>query len=104
MGKPTSNVSLTPELVAFVQEQVSTGNFGSSSEVHRAALAALKKSEEERQAKIDRLRAEIQIGIDGIDAGRFTEINTDEEQSAFIAKCRGEATRRVKSRGVKIAP
>jgi len=104
MGKPTSNVSLTPELVAFVQAQVSAGNFGSSSEVHRAALAAMKQSEEERQVRIDRLRAEIQVGIDDIDAGRFTEIKSDDEQRDFIANCSDGATRRLVSRGVKIAP
>ena len=104
MGKPTSNVSLTPELVAFVQEQVSSGNFTSSSEVHRAALVAMKKSEEEHQARIARLRGEVQKGIDQIEAGQFTEVQDSEELRQWIGECGDQARRELKKESVKIAP
>ena len=104
MGKPTSNVSLTPELVEFVNEQVGTGNFSSSSEVHRAALSSMKKFEEERQARLARLRSEIQLGIDDIEAGRLARMNSPEELEIFLSECSEEATKRVRTRGVKISP
>ena len=101
---PTSNVNLTPELVSFVQDQVETGHFNNNSEVHRAALAAMKKAEEERQAKLNRLRAEIQVGLDDIEAGRYTEINSSEELHDFVSAIGNEARRELEAEGVKIAP
>lgn len=40
-----ANVSLTPELAAFVADQVASGRFGSASEVVRAALRSLERDE-----------------------------------------------------------
>nr|WP_082012516.1 type II toxin-antitoxin system ParD family antitoxin [Belnapia sp. F-4-1] len=42
------NVSITPELAAFVQGRVATGRYRSASEVVRAALRRLVETERER--------------------------------------------------------
>ena len=60
------NVSLTPELERIVNENVSSGLYGSASEVVREALRLL----HERQLRLADLRREIQIGIDDLDNGR----------------------------------
>lgn len=73
---------------------VETGHFNNNSEVHRAALAAMKKVEEERQARLDRLRAEIQVGLDDIEAGRCVEINSEEELSQMMDDCYDRAMER----------
>ncbi len=101
---PTSNVNLTPELSDFVQSQVDCGLFNNNSEVHRAALAALKKREEERQAKLDWLRGEIQLGLDDLGAGNYTEFDSPEAVSNFIAEIGKEARQELEAEGVKIAP
>lgn len=44
------NVSLTPELHAFVSELVRSGNYANHSEVVRAGLRLLKHEEEQRRA------------------------------------------------------
>ena len=42
-SRASLNVSLTPELVAFVAPQVASGRYASASEVVRAALRCLKR-------------------------------------------------------------
>ena len=49
------NVSLTPELHAFVSELVRSGNYANHSEVVRAGLRLL-KHEEQRQGEAGRSR------------------------------------------------
>jgi antitoxin ParD1/3/4 len=44
------NVSLTPELAAFVQDRVASGRYGSASEVVRAALRLLEEDERLKRA------------------------------------------------------
>ncbi len=50
MPSPTTmNVSITPELAAFVQGRVATGRYRSASEVVRAALRLLEEAERGRE-------------------------------------------------------
>ena len=83
---PTQNVHLTTELELFIKEQVSGGNFNNASEVHRAALAAMRRTEEERKLRLARLRGEIQKGIDSIDSVEFLVVESEEEEARFFAE------------------
>ena len=47
---PTRNVSLTPEIEAFIVGRVASGRFRSASEVVRAALRLLEENESKREA------------------------------------------------------
>jgi antitoxin ParD1/3/4 len=60
----TLNVSLTPHLEAFIHETVTSGRYQSASEVVRTALRLLEEREQERTARIEQLRQEIQKGLD----------------------------------------
>lgn len=75
---PTQNVNLTNELESFVKGQISRGHFKNVSEVHRAALSLLAR-QEERQLRITRLRKEIQLGLDDMEAGLLREYECAEE-------------------------
>jgi antitoxin ParD1/3/4 len=44
----TRNVSLTPEIEAFIADRVASGRFGNASEVVRAALRLLEEDERRR--------------------------------------------------------
>ena len=46
----TRNVSLTPEIEAFIAGRVASGRFRSASEVVRAALRLLEEDERRREA------------------------------------------------------
>lgn len=70
---PTMNVSLTDEMVKFVETQVAGGDYVSASEVVRDALRVLKHEREMEAEELRILREEIQIGIDAADRGEFSE-------------------------------
>jgi antitoxin ParD1/3/4 len=65
------NVSLTPELEHIVDQKVKSGLYNSASEVVREGLRLLQQRDEMREAKLNTLRAEIQKGIDDLEAGRI---------------------------------
>lgn len=67
------NVSLTPELENLVNQKVKTGLYNSASEVLREGLRLLQQRDEMREAKLNALRAEIQKGIDDLEAGRYRD-------------------------------
>ena len=48
--RKTRNVSLTPEIEAFIDGRVTTGRYRSASEVVRAALRLLEEDERRREA------------------------------------------------------
>jgi len=59
---PTRNVNLTPELDRYVLARVQSGRFENASEVVRAALRSLEREERIFEAKLEELRAAIDIG------------------------------------------
>ncbi len=63
------NVSLTPELEAFVKEQVKSGQYRSASEAVREGLRLLVLRHEEHELKLAALRASIETGLQSLDAG-----------------------------------
>jgi antitoxin ParD1/3/4 len=71
----TLNVSLTPHLEEFIHQTVSSGRFQSASELVRTALRLLEEREQERLARLARLRGEIQQGLD---SGPATDLDMEE--------------------------
>lgn len=64
------NVKLTPELEAFVNEQVARGRYRSASEAVRASIRLLREQTEGREARLQALRENIDRGIEQLDEGR----------------------------------
>jgi antitoxin ParD1/3/4 len=65
------NVSLTEELANFVKAKVTTGRYGSSSEVIREALRLMEKHDQQEAEKLRLLRKAWQEGIDSGDSGEL---------------------------------
>jgi len=65
------NVSMTPELEAYVHAQVESGMYQSASELFREAIRLLAHRNELRQQKIEQLNKDIQIGLDQAARGEF---------------------------------
>ncbi len=71
---PTRNISLTHEQDEFVESVVRSGEYQNASETIRDALRALQQRRQENALKLERLRAQIQLGIDDLENGDFIEI------------------------------
>ena len=78
----TTSMSLGPYWEAFLKEKVESGRIASASEVVREALRTL----EEREAKLDRLRAYVDERIAEADRGELVEWNGMDE---IIAEANG---------------
>lgn len=79
------NFSLTPALEQFVRDRAKSGDYNNASEVAREALRLLKRTEEERALKIERLHAAIGKGDEALARGEYSDLNSDEELDAFFA-------------------
>lgn len=75
---PTRNVSLTDHFDRFVDQNVSSGQFNNASEVMRAALQLLEKSQQEEQARLSALRDAARVGFGDLDQRRYTELGSRE--------------------------
>lgn len=67
------NVSLSPELEDLINSKVESGMYNSASEVVRAGLRLIQERDELHQQKLAALRADIQLGLDDIEAGRIVD-------------------------------
>jgi antitoxin ParD1/3/4 len=65
------NISLPEELANFIKDKVSTGRYGSSSEVVREALRLMEKTEQQEAEKLALLRHAWKEGVDSGDAGEI---------------------------------
>jgi antitoxin ParD1/3/4 len=70
----TRNVSLPDALDGFVEQQVASGAFPDASEVVSAGLRLLQHRADRRAARLERLRAAIQVGLDELDRGEGIEV------------------------------
>ena len=87
------NVSLPDPLNDYVQGLISGGTYTSASEVVREGLRLL----QQRNAALDALRKEIQVGIDELDRGESYSL--DEVKAHLIARRRAiDKKRRQKKR------
>ncbi len=73
----TQNISLSPKLEEFVQRQISKGYYSNASEVYRAALVNMVRLERKREIRRARLKQEIEVGLEDIKKGRYTEIKSN---------------------------
>ncbi|MDA0206771.1 MAG: type II toxin-antitoxin system ParD family antitoxin [Acidobacteria bacterium] len=92
---PTRNVNLTDHFDKFIAKRVKSGRFSNASEVVREGLRLLEQREAEDKAKLKWLQEAIQEGIDDMDAGRYTTLNSESELKDFVHKIFEEASREV---------
>jgi antitoxin ParD1/3/4 len=70
---PNRNIMLTREQDEFVESVVRAGEYQDANEAIRDALRALQQRRQEDALKLERLRLQIQAGIDDLENGKFIE-------------------------------
>ena len=91
---PTRNVVLTTHQEALIERLVASGRYQNASEVLRAGLRELERQDGEYEAKVAALRAAIQLGIDDIEAGRYTEFASVDDLALHLRERSEAAIRR----------
>lgn len=86
----TRNISLTDRLDQFVEERVESGAYQNASEVVRAGLRLLLEQSDAHAARLARLRAAIQDGVDELDRGEGEVV---EDIGAWIGEVKAELDR-----------
>jgi antitoxin ParD1/3/4 len=72
-NRTTVNVSLTPELDAFLQSRVQSGRYQTASEVVREALRLLERQEREREEAFQQLKAKLERGAAQAEGGELLD-------------------------------
>ena len=71
--RTTVNVSITPELDAFLQSRVKSGRYQTTSEVVREALRLLERHERERDDALHQLKAKLERGAGQAERGELLD-------------------------------
>ncbi len=58
------NISLTPHLEEMIREKIASGSYTSASEVVREALRLMEEEDQLRSLKLQKLRQDVQEGLD----------------------------------------
>lgn len=69
------DVPLTPELERLVKSKVESGGYPSAGEVVGEALRLLEERDRLRDARFERLRREVQAGVEQLDRGESTPLD-----------------------------
>lgn len=71
--RTTVNISITPELDAFLQSRVQSGRYQTTSEVVREAIRLFERQESERDEGQRQLRAKLERGAAEVGRGEFLD-------------------------------
>ena len=66
------NVSLTPVLEKLIQKKVKSGAYNNASEVVREALRLLEEQDKIKELKLQKLKAELQVGLDQLNNQQYS--------------------------------
>ncbi|MEZ5355434.1 MAG: type II toxin-antitoxin system ParD family antitoxin [Bryobacteraceae bacterium] len=93
--RTTVNISITPELDAFLQSRVKSGRYQTTSEVVREALRLLERRERERDEAFEHLKAKLKRGAAQAEAGELLDgEEVFAELRQMLADRRGTKTRK----------
>jgi antitoxin ParD1/3/4 len=90
----TMNINLTPQLEDLIRQKVASGRYNSASEVVREALRLMEEQDSLRAIKLERLRRDIQEGLDSGPATPWDIEEIKREGRKRLTAARSKDTRR----------
>jgi antitoxin ParD1/3/4 len=91
----TMNISLPDKLKSYVDNRVESDGYGTASEYVRELIRQDQQRKEQEQlerAQLEKMRKDVQAGLDALKAGRFTEYDS---AGALINDIRAEGVKRL---------
>ena len=88
---PTRNVVLTPHQASFVEQLVDSGRYQNASEVLREGLRLVEQREHDDAVRLKVLREAVVLGIEDIEAGRYTTMDSTADLRAHISTLTAQA-------------
>lgn len=73
INRTTVNISITPELDAFLQSRVKSGRYQTTSEVVREALRLLERHEQDREEALHQLKVKLERGAGQAERGELID-------------------------------
>lgn len=95
---PTRNVVITDHQAELIDQLVASGEYQNASEVLREGLRLVEERRAVQAAKLEALRAAVQVGIDDVEAGRYTVFENTKELSAHLDRISAKVFARKKAR------
>ncbi len=83
------DISLTPELEAYVNEMVRSGRFLSAGEVVREALRLLEERDRRKELDLAELREKVAAGLEQLDRGEAWDLPDDIEEAVQEIESQG---------------
>ena len=81
---PTRNVVLTDHHEELITELVTSGRYQNASEVLREGLRLIERREKDDTARLEALRAAVQVGIDAHERGDYIEFESFDDLDAYL--------------------
>jgi len=98
---PTRNVVLTDRQAELIEDLVESGHYQNASEVLREGIRLVEQRIAEDRARLAKLRAEIQVGLDDVEAGRVSPRLSGAALRKHLRSLMKPATKRGRARRLK---
>lgn len=95
---PTRNVVITKHQSDLIDSLVEEGRYQNASEVLREGIRLIEEREKARAAKLEALRAAVQVGIDDFDNGNYDVFENAKSLNAHLDKLTAKAFATKKAR------
>jgi len=83
---PARKVVVTDRQAEMIDRLVQSGRYRNASEVLREGLRLLQQRDAEDEARLIALREAARVGIEDIEAGRYTTLETPDEIRQHVAR------------------
>lgn len=94
---PTRNVVITDHQAKLIDALVESGEYQNASEVLREGIRLVEERRAAHAAKLEALRAAVQVGIDDFEKGNYKTFKDHRELSAHLDKLTAKAIARRKA-------